>query len=60
MTAPDFISELKHDRWNLFSAIPEDIKVECIELMDESMMKPYTFIFEMDLYKKVLRSDIFG
>ena len=58
MTAPEFISALKYDEWNLFHFIPEEIKREVIEEMDECMDQFYTWIWEGDWYMKKLRSDL--
>ena len=56
--ATDFIRSMKYDRWELFMMIPDEIKREVIEQMDDCMDQFYTFIFEYDFYKKVLRSDL--
>lgn len=56
MTADEFVEAIKYDQWHLFHMIPDDIKYQVIELMDECIDKPYTYIFEGSWYKKILRS----
>jgi hypothetical protein len=58
MTPLDYISSLKYDTWYMFDEIPEDIKTEVIEIMDASMDKPYTFVWELWSFKKCLNSMI--
>ena len=56
--ATDFIRSMKYDRWELFMMIPDEIKREVIEQMDECLDQFYTFVWEGDWYMKKLRSDL--
>ena len=41
--------------WFPIATIPAGIRIDVIELMDETMDKPYYFLFEMDSFKKIER-----
>jgi len=53
--ATEYINALKYDTWELFHMIPADIKQEVIIQMDECMDKYYSFIWEGDWFKKIVR-----
>ena len=41
--------------WFPIATIPAGIRIEIIEMMDETTDKPYKFIFEWDSFKKIER-----
>ena len=54
-SATDYIKSLRYDEWYLFLFIPGDIKKEVIIQMDDCMDQFYTFIWEGDWFKRVMR-----